>query len=86
MFGKGKRNRRQEDRLWEEGDEYLQEDAYPEDSPEEYAEEYAEDDSEAVYDDGFVSSAMLPEDDLYGEEEEEKPEPRSMTSCIASAP
>ena len=78
MFGKGKRNRRQEDRLWEEGDEYLQEDAYPEDSPEEYAEEYAEDDSEAVYDDGFVSSAMLPEDDLYGEEEEEKPEPRSI--------
>ena len=78
MFGKGKRNRRQEDRLWEEGDEYLQEDAYPEDSPEEYAEEYAEDDSEAVYDDGFVSSATLPEDDLYGEEEEEKPEPRSI--------
>ena len=78
MFNKGKRNRRQ-DSLWDEEEEYLQEDVYPEDTPEEYAEEYT-DDSEAMYDNGFVSSVTAPDDEFYGdeEEEEEKPEPRSI--------
>ena len=63
MFNKGKRNRRQ-DSLWDEDEEYLQEDVYPEDTPEEYAEEYT----------------TAPDDEFYGdeEEEEEKPEPRSI--------
>ena len=80
-----KRNRRQDDGLWEEDGEFLQEDAYPEEDPEEYAEDYT--DSEAMYDDSSASFAAPPDDPYgdeyyddedYAEEKPPRPEPRSI--------
>ena len=84
MFSKGKRNRRQDD-LWEEDEEFLQEDTYPEGYPDAYddPEEEPEEDSEAAYG-SSVHPMSAPDPDDFGDWEDEedgedaKPEPRSI--------